>query len=119
MSLLAAFAAKAWPYALVVAIVLAGWIYVAHLRESLADTTAKLHAAQVELEAATIRAEVVQRQHETAIEALAVEREAADKRSEALREAREAVTAAPEAADGPVAPVLQGALDALRKRRNP
>ena len=114
MTFLAALLAKTWPYLLVGALVVAGWLYVAHLRDSLAETTARLTVAQVELEAATIRAEVMKRQHETAIEALAAEREAADRRAETMREAREAVIAAPEQDDGPVAPVLKGALDALR-----
>ncbi|MDP3408097.1 hypothetical protein [Bosea sp. (in: a-proteobacteria)] len=116
MSVLAALAAKLWPYALVGVIVLAGWIYVSHLRESLADTTAKLTAAQIEIEAATIRAEVVERQHVTSIAALAAEREAADRRAADMGAAREVVSRSPVADDGPVAPVLRGALDALRRR---
>ena len=86
------------------------------LRESLALTQAKLTATQIELEAATIRAEVVQRQHETSIAALAAEHDAADRRAADLGAARDVVSRSPDTDDGPVAPVLRGALDALRRR---
>lgn len=116
MTWLVAILAKGWPYALVAGVVLAGWLYVSDLRESLAESQAKLTATQLELETATIRAEVRERQHQTAIAALAAERAAADKRAADLAAARAFVSQAPASDDGPVAPVLRGALDALRRR---
>ncbi len=119
MTLLAALVSRLWPYALAAAVVLGGWLYVDHLRESLADARAQLTATQAELEAVTIRAEAAQRQHQASITALAVERAAADARAATLSAAREEVPRAPAAADGPVAPVLRNALDALRRRLAP
>lgn len=119
MTALLAILAKAWPYALVAGLVLAGWLYVADLRESLAESQARLTATQLELETATIRAEVRERQHQTAIAALAAERAAADKRASDLAAVRTFVSQAPGKDDGPVAPVLRGALDALRRRLEP
>ena len=116
MTWLLAILAKGWPYALVAGLVLAGWLYVDGLRESLADTQAKLTSTQLELETATIRAEVRERQHQTAIAALAAERAAADKRASDLAAARAFVSQAPDRDDGPVAPVLRHALDVLRRR---
>ena len=116
MTWLAALAVRLWPYALAAAVVLGAWLYVDHLRESLAETRAKLTATQLELETATIRAEVRERQHQTAIAALAAERAAADKRAADLAQARAFVSQAPDRDDGPVAPVLKQALDALRRR---
>lgn len=119
MTWLVALLAKGWPYALVAGLILAGWLYVSDLRESLADSQAKLTATQLELETATIRAEVRERQHQTAIAALAAERAAADKRASDLAQARSLVSQAPDRDDGPVAPVLRQALDALRRRLEP
>lgn len=119
MTWLAALTVRLWPYALSAAVVVGAWLYVDHLRESLAETQAKLTATQIELETATIRAEVRERQHETAIAALAAERAAADKRATDLAAARSLVSQAPDKDDGPVAPVLRQALDALRRRLEP
>lgn len=116
MTWLVTLLAKGWPYALVAGLVLAGWLYVSDLRESLAESQAKLTATQLELETATIRAEVRERQHQTAIAALAAERAAADKRAADLAQARTFVSQAPASDDGSVAPVLRQALDALRRR---
>lgn len=113
---LAGIALRAAPYLLAAAAVLGVWLYVDHLRESLADTQARLTSTQVELETTTIRATAAQRQHEAAIVAMAAERAAADARAATLATARDDVSRAPPADDGPVAPVLRGALDALRRR---
>lgn len=119
MTWLAAPASRLWPYALAAAVVLGAWLYVDHLRKSLAESQAKLTATQLELETATIRAEVRERQHQMAIAALAAERAAADKRAADLAQARAFVSQAPDRDDGPVAPVLRQALDALRRRLEP
>lgn len=119
MTWLAGIALRFAPYLLVAAAALAGWVYVDQLRESLADARANLASTQAELETTTIRAEAALRQHQASIAALATERAAADARAATMGAAREGVSRAPEADDSPVAPVLRGALDALRRRLAP
>jgi hypothetical protein len=109
-------AARLWPYALAAALVLGAWLYVDGLRESLAETRSKLAATESQLEAETIRREAEKRNHESIIAALAAERAAADQRAANLAQARDVVSRTPDADDGPVAPVLRNALDALRRR---
>lgn len=119
MTWLAALVARLWPYAFAAAVVLGAWLYVDHLRDSLADTKAKLTATESALEAEAIRREAERRHHESIVAALAAERAAADKRASDLAQARAVVSQAPPSDDGPVAPVLKQALDALRRRLEP
>lgn len=116
MTWLAALASRLWPYALAAAIVVGAWLYVDHLRDSLSDTRAQLNATESALEAETLRREAERRHHESIVAALAAERAAADKRAADLAQARAFVSQAPASDDGPVAPVLKQALDALRRR---
>jgi F0F1-type ATP synthase epsilon subunit len=91
-----------------------GYLYVSRLHaqvDAAESLAANATAAAAAAEAALARA---QRDHARAVAALEAERAAAEKRSAELREARRKVEAAPEADDGPVAPVLRDALEALR-----
>lgn len=96
-----------------VAAVVAGWLYVAHLRGEVArlgeDLTTAEHAAKTNAEAVVILRQDAERK----LAALTEERDAAVQRAAHVVVIKERIHRAPQSDDGPVAPVLCTALSGL------
>ena len=98
---------------LAIAAVVAGWLYVSHLRAEVARLGHDLTTAEQAAETNAAAIVTIRQDSERKLAALAEERDALAQRAARVVVIKERISRAPQSDDGPVAPVLCSALDGL------